>query len=153
MLVTPTSSPKMTRMLGLFAAAGFCCACAVPAQAKASAAINNTILFFMVMTPLLFESENVSGLSCSSRCPAASRSCPSRLHQRDDHRSPQREQHVADGVGDPVAERRNLALRDLLHRGERRRRGGGAAAHTEQYARMHLEEIAADEKRHDQGHD
>src|SRR5882672_4953710 len=118
MLVTPTSSPKMTRMLGLFAAAGFCCACAVPAQAKASAAINNTILFFMVMTPLLFESENVSGLSCSSRCPAASRSCPSRLHQRDDHRSPQREQHVPTlGYGVTYAERRNLALRDLLHRG------------------------------------
>src|SRR5260221_2715716 len=58
MWVTPTSSPKMTRMLGFLPAAGFCCACATPVQVRASAAIKRMSLFFMAMSPLLFESEN-----------------------------------------------------------------------------------------------
>ena len=56
-----------------------------------------------------------------------------------------REQHVADRVGDAVAERRHGAFRGLLDRGERRRRGAGAGAHAEQHARLHLEDPAADD--------
>src|SRR5215813_3126006 len=54
------SSPQNTTMFGFLApAVGFCCACARPAHASASAAVKRKSLVFMAIPPLLFERKDL----------------------------------------------------------------------------------------------
>src|SRR5262245_65816617 len=54
------SSPQNTTMFGFLPpGAGFCCACARPAHASASAAVKRKSLVFMAIPPLLIEGKDL----------------------------------------------------------------------------------------------
>src|SRR5882672_2501497 len=123
MLLTPTSSPKMTRMLGFFAAAGFCCACAAGGLVTPIATASTTMLrkskclAFIAMSPLfkrLVPRIRWMGSADDSFCPrrraaATARSSPAssrrnhlprqRLHLMVTHRLRRQPHHQPQAVG------------------------------------------------------
>src|SRR5262249_9394004 len=72
--------------------------------------------------------------------------------EHDEDHTPDREERIADGVGDGVAERGNLALRDVADEAERRRRSARSGHRTEDDRVVDPEKVLPDEQPEDYGH-
>ena len=81
---------------------------------------------------------------------------PGSGQQRNDDSSPQRQENVALGIGDAIAERRDSALGGFLDGGKCRRGSPGAGTDAEQDPRVHFEQAMTNQdadKVRDEGRD